>query len=76
MKWKGVLTVNRIPNSVAKYPTLIALLDTRRRLAVNCKYCGLVNAAWGTPNWTRDHPTCKRGYEKKVAALKRLRHGG
>ena len=56
-----------------EYPDLISLLDARQRLAKTCRYCGLVNAAWGTPAWTQDHPSCKTVYDKRIQSLQALR---
>jgi len=61
------------PRDLHHYPNLTALLDARRRLAPVCQHCGLVNAAWGTSEWTREHPSCSRASVKRLDTLNLLR---
>jgi hypothetical protein len=60
------------PRDQQRYPNLIALLDARRRHAKTCRYCGLVNAAWLGPGYTRDHPSCVSVVTKRLEALKEV----
>lgn len=64
------------PKDAQSYPSLLATLEARRTQAQTCKHCGLVNAAWPGPNWTRNHPSCERSVVKRLEALQRLNGKG